>query len=289
MIKTLDNLKFWLGSRLAEYLNSPIRTYKPFATHKTLVLERFLQPGDVLLVEGNSRISTAIKYLTQSTWSHSAIYVGETGIRSDDGEQCTLIEAEVSRGVIAVPLSKYREFNTRICRPVGLNETDRLSVIKEVKNQLGNAYDLKHIFDLARYLFPTPPVPVRFRRRMLALGSNDPSRAICSTVIAQAFQHVKYPVLPRISHTGMEGGLQYSEIEILHIRHHSLFAPRDFDISPYFRIVKPTIERGFDYKKLNWAPGEPELDEAFMLAPPKKARKKKKKKKDSARKAAVSE
>jgi hypothetical protein len=29
--------------------------------------------------------------------------------------------------------------------------------------------------------------------------------------------------------------------------------PRDFDISPYFAIVKPTIERGFDYTRLHWA------------------------------------
>jgi len=32
-----------------------------------------LEPADVLLVEGNSQISTAIKYLTQSTWSHAAL------------------------------------------------------------------------------------------------------------------------------------------------------------------------------------------------------------------------
>lgn len=42
----------------------------------------------------------------------------------------------------------------------------------------------------------------------------------------------------------------YSRREILHIRHHSLFTPRDFDLSPYFRVVKPTLEYGFDYKKL---------------------------------------
>ncbi|HEY7458830.1 MAG TPA: lipo-like protein, partial [Xanthobacteraceae bacterium] len=36
----------------------------------------------------------------------------------------------------------------------------------------------------------------------------------------------------------------------------SLFAPRDFDISPYFAIVKPTIEAGFDYRKVGWARGE---------------------------------
>jgi len=40
---------------------------------------------------------------------------------------------------------------------------------------------------------------------------------------------------------------------LLHIRHHSLFAPRDFDISPYFRVVKPTLEIGFDFRALHWA------------------------------------
>jgi hypothetical protein len=41
--------------------------------------------------------------------------------------------------------------------------------------------------------------------------------------------------------------------DILEIRHCSLYAPRDFDISPYFAVVKPTIENGFDYKALHWA------------------------------------
>jgi hypothetical protein len=35
--------------------------------------------------------------------------------------------------------------------------------------------------------------------------------------------------------------------EILGIRH-SLYAPRDFDISPYFKIVKPTLVEGLNYK-----------------------------------------
>ena len=41
--------------------------------------------------------------------------------------------------------------------------------------------------------------------------------------------------------------------EILEIRHSSLYAPRDFDISPYFEVVKPTIVNGFDYKTMAWA------------------------------------
>lgn len=41
--------------------------------------------------------------------------------------------------------------------------------------------------------------------------------------------------------------------EIMHISHHSLFAIRDFDISPYFEIIKHTLKQGFDFHdiKLN--------------------------------------
>jgi len=77
-----------------------------------------------------------------------------------------------------VPLSKYDEFNTRICRPVGLTPEDLNGVISHMEQSLGRVYDLKNIVDLARYLLPQPPVPRRFRRRMLALGSGDPTRAI---------------------------------------------------------------------------------------------------------------
>lgn len=36
------------------------------------------------------------------------------------------------------------------------------------------------------------------------------------------------------------------------MRHHSLFAPRDFDVSPYFQVIKPGIESGFDHHALHW-------------------------------------
>ena len=45
---------------------------------------------------------------------------------------------------------------------------------------------------------------------------------------------------------------EHARQEILYIRHHSLYAPRDFDISPYFQIIKPAIESGFDYRSLTW-------------------------------------
>jgi hypothetical protein len=125
-------------------------------------------------------------------------------------------------------------------------------------DRIGYQYDLKNVTDLARYLLPTPPVPSHWRRSLLAFGSGDPTRVICSTLIAQAFQAVHYPILPDIEQVPVDSPdmANHTAREILRIRHHSLFAPRDFDLSPYFSIVKPAIGKGFDYKKLEWAEGE---------------------------------
>ena len=246
------------------YIDKPLRHYEPFSLSDPETLLASLEPGDVLLVEGNQRISAIIKYLTQSTWSHMAYYVGDAmGPAADGGEPASLIEAGAKDGVVAVPLSKYATFNTRICRPVGLSEEDRRKVTDFMIAGLGLAYDTRNITDLMRYLFPLPPVPVRYRRRMLALGSGDPTRAICSSLIAQAFQTIRYPILPHITaeQTELPGGCEYTVKEILHIRHHSLYTPRDFDVSPYFRVIKPTLADGFDYKALVWE------DEATSAAP----------------------
>jgi len=238
-----------VGRVIARYLQKPIPGYEPFTPSDPDALRHSLQPGDVLLVEGNNRIAGVIKYLTQSTWSHSALYVGPIeGRTTADGEPHVLIEANVGDGVVSAPLSKYTRFHTRICRPVGLTETDCAQVCAYAVERIGFAYDLKNIIDLMRYLLPLP-VPRRWRRRMMAVGSGDSTRLICSALIADAFRAVRYPILPK---TKLAGSRQARE-EILEIRHSSLYCPRDFDISPYFNVVKPTIARGFDYKTLCWA------------------------------------
>ncbi|MEE8303926.1 MAG: lipo-like protein, partial [Candidatus Tectomicrobia bacterium] len=95
-----------MGGRLAQYLQRSSRKYQPFSVSDPDTLCRILEPGDVLLVEGNQKISAAIKYLTQSTWSHSAFYVGNAMPSSDvNSEPCGLIEALVTEGIVAVPLS----------------------------------------------------------------------------------------------------------------------------------------------------------------------------------------
>ncbi|PKO68772.1 MAG: lipo-like protein [Betaproteobacteria bacterium HGW-Betaproteobacteria-16] len=244
----------WLGSRLASYLSTEVHQCGSAPPTRAAQLLFTLQPGDVLLVEGHSRFSTAIKYLTQSTWSHAALYVGKEALATTRAapEHC-FVEADVSDGVRSVSAEMFESYHTRICRPVGLSAEEIGQVVTYAVARIGHQYDLRNVWDLARYLFPTPPVPSRFRRRMLSLGSGDPTRAICSTLIAQAFQSIRYPILPMISSISRDspdcpGCME----EILRVRHHSLFAPRDFDVSPYFAVIKPTLDTGFDFHRLNW-------------------------------------
>ena len=148
-----------------------------------------------------------------------------------DGEPHTLIEAELGIGVDSAPLSKYSRFHTRVCRPAGLTIEDREKVCAYAIERIGLDYDLKNITDLMRYLMPLP-VPRRWRRRVLALGSSDSTRIICSALIAQAFESVRYPILPKVTRTESRAARR----ELLEIRHSSLYTPRDFDISPYFSV-----------------------------------------------------
>ena len=243
----MNTITHWLG----RYLATPLQNHKAVSTSPPGLLCSVLKPGDVLLVEGDTRVSVAIKYLTQSTWSHAAVYVGDV-FENSDGEADVLIEADIEKGVISAPISKYENLHTRICRPQNLTQEDRQKLVDFLIERIGYQYDMKNIIDLVRYLLPTPPVPVSWRRRMIALGSGDPTRAICSTLIAQAFQSICYPILPEIE-IDLEKHSSHSEREILHIRHYSLYTPRDFDISPYFEVVKPSLVEGFNYKEVNWA------------------------------------
>jgi hypothetical protein len=251
-----DRLRSSISALILRFLAQPTARYAPFFAPEPDVLRRALLPGDILLVEGNTRLSAIIKFLTQSTWSHACLVVGEAGGVSATGEPNLLLEAEVDTGVITVPLSKYMHFNTRICRPVGLDDAGRHQVVDYALARIGKQYDTRQIIDLARYLFPYPPVPVWLRRRMLAIGSGDPTKAICSTLIAEAFASIHYPILPEsVSLHGQVYGIApYVRRESDHIRKHGLFTPRDFDVSPYFSIIKPGLDEDFDYQRLVWAP-----------------------------------
>ena len=89
-----------------------------------------LRPCDVILVEGRSRVSNVIRWLTNSPWTHAALYIGrlhdieDEELRAEvashyDGapEDRLMIESLLGYGTIIRPLKTYREEHLRICRP----------------------------------------------------------------------------------------------------------------------------------------------------------------------------
>jgi Permuted papain-like amidase enzyme, YaeF/YiiX, C92 family len=277
----------YLQGRLTDFvvrqLTKPLHSYTVTIPNDLTRLKRHIRKGDVVLVEGNERISECIKYLTQSSWSHSALYVGDEPLRRDPatkqeltekfGEEAEylLVEALVESGVTVSPLSKYRDFNIRVCRPYGISSSDLREVIDEALRDVGESYDVKNVFDLARYFLPVSLVPPRLRRKALHFGSGDPTRVICSSLIAECFQKVKFPIVPRFEPLPDAVPEQSGKLRsLLAFRRRAPFGamrmlpptlvtPRDFDLSPYFEIVKFNVVEnwGFDYRRILWVEDAP--------------------------------
>lgn len=251
-----------IGKRLAAFLSKNLPGYRRLDSVPVEKILPVLKTGDIILVEGNTRISVAIKYLSQSSWSHAALYVGKPGDTVGDP---VLLEADLENGVRLVSLDHYRNYNLRICRAVALDEQETAAVVDFAREKLGHKYDLKNVVDLVRYLIQRPAVPNRYRRALLEIGSGEPTRAICSTLIAEAFQSINYPILPiqhreSDEHEGKSEMVgQHGEVPQYYRRHFTHFTPRDFDLSPYFSIIKPTIETGFDFRGMRWIGDETEL------------------------------
>jgi len=260
-------------------LTKPIARYSLRVPNDMAQLRRYIRKCDVLLVEGNERISEVMKYLSQSSWSHAALYVGDEPLRRSpemrreliekygDEANYLLVEALLESGVVLVPLSKYRDFNIRICRPHQLTVADQRLVMDHALGSVGSTYDLKNLLDLARYFLPVTIVPARWRRQALEFGSSDPTRVICTSLIAESFARVRFPIVPLYEPlpAGMEPvPSRYAWLDrfthkpqvshLLRMVSPKLTTPRDFDLSPYFEIVKFSVIESsrFDYHKLRW-------------------------------------
>lgn len=306
-----DRLRQLLYDRASQILTEPLGSYLRCSGQDVDELKRHVHKGDIVLVCGDQRVSEVIRYLTQSSWSHAAIYVGDELLRRADARgraeleerfgadaSHLIVEALIDEGVVASPISKYRSFHLRLCRPFGLEAEDLQTVMDLVIGQMGSEYDLVNLFDLARYFLPVSLVPARFRREALAFGSGRPTEVICSSMIAHAFQAVGFPILPRteeeteaivaerarlaeastarLQATGTNGHAHHAAASDpparpagprrhYHIgvgtpswpsrrplarhlrlagRPPALITPRDFDLSPYFDIVKFSLIEG---------------------------------------------
>jgi hypothetical protein len=224
-------------------------TYEP-PTHEIMPydfnrLKFEVRPGDVLLIEGRSRISSVIRTITQSPWTHAALYIGRA-IDFDDDEDSHLhqkinahiqakpktrliIEGLLDRGNVVNKLSFYRHHHIRICRPIGITPEDIEKVVSYAINALGQPYNVRHLIDLARFLLPWSLLPRRWGSSLFRTRSGKPESGICSSLIAEAFLSVQFPILPFVK--------EDQPAEIYH-RNPYLYSPKDFDYSPYFNIIK---------------------------------------------------
>ena len=271
-------LRSWLVARLVDWLTTPLARYEQRASNDLDALKRHIRKGDVLLVEGDQRVSYVIKVLSQSSWSHSALYIGDELLRrggaireralasfGSDAEH--LIVEALMPGVVASPLAKYVDMNIRICRPHGLRPEHLRQILDDAVASIGWRYDLRNVFDLTRYLLPVSLVPQRWRQAALHFGSGIPTEVICSSLLGQLFGKVRFPVVPEeespyaIS-AGPRGWLgrilgpgHPAYTRRFRMRHPTLLTPRDFDLSPYFEIVKFNViaDGDFDYQRMRWA------------------------------------
>jgi hypothetical protein len=277
------DLRGWITRRIVEFLTEPLPHYERHVWNDPQALRRSVRKADVLLVSGDSRVSAIIKYLTQSTWSHSALYVGDELLQRGGAlrdraldqfgdEAGELLVEALPEGVVASPLSKYVDFDVRLVRPHRLRPEHRKQILEEAVRAIGWRYDLRNVLDLARYLIPVTLVPGRFRRTALHFGSGMPTEVICSSLIARLFLNVRFPVRSTVDFPSdfdapspRTGGLlrrifghQSSRYTgLLRMRHPTLLTPRDFDLSPYFEVVKfNKIAAGdFDYTRIRWMEG----------------------------------
>ena len=232
------------------------------------VIEQRISPADVLLVEGQTRVGGIIKNITRSAWSHSAICIGplneieELSLReklhqnySGRDDEPLMVEAELGRGTVVTPLSFYKDYHVRVARPIGLSEMDVKKVTAYMIDHLGNSYDVKQLLDLARFMLPWwSVVPRRWQSSLFEKNAGKATRNVCSSLIAEAFQSVGFPILPLIERD-KDGHLHFYQ------RNPKLYTPRDFDYSPFFKILKypllSEIPTGH-YRGINWTDMENE-------------------------------
>lgn len=203
--------------------------------------------ADVLLIDGRSRASKIIKQVTQSPWSHAVLYIGHLRDIRDKAlhdalkkkfgsnpNQQFVIETEIGKGTVISPIEIYKNDHIRILRPKWLTHDDAERVIAYALSTLGRRYNLRQLLDLARFLLPWGILPRKWRSSLFQRHALQPTEDICSSMIAEAFQSVRYPILPMIQ----EG--DKSQLELVQ-RNPRLYTPSDFDYSPFFSVIKYPI------------------------------------------------
>jgi len=202
---------------------------------------RFLEvaePGDVILVKGNQRISRIIQTLTVSPYSHSAYYQGNGKIIESD-----------PMGVLRESIDKYLHLDLRICRPVMLSKKGKQIVSDHMEEMLLTQprYDITNIEQLLfKYMYQKVRPDIK-----IDLGGNTEFERlyICSGMIAHGFQKAGYPVIPGLQFRKSKDGkktietVKHYQKKIYHqVKNYTQIVPADFDSSPFFASVKYLLQ-----------------------------------------------
>ncbi len=251
-------------------------------------LKHEIRPGDVLLIAGRSRVSSAIRTITQSPWTHAALYVGrlidfedednETIIRKHSNvkdKTRLIIEGLMDRGTVVEPLNTYRTHHIRICRPIGITPSDLDLVIRYAIKRIGQPYNVLQLLDLARFMMPWSILPRRWGSSLFRTSTGEPEPGVCSSMIAEAFSSVQFPILPYIKPMGEVGE---ANVEVFQ-RNPYLYSPKDFDYSPYFEIIKYPLFNPDEplpyYRRMPWSRSGVLYQDQEMERPKKMSRKEK--------------
>ena len=187
---------------VAERLNRDLINYHLRTRNNMENFKRVLKPGDVILVEGNKLISRVVMAVTHSTWSHSALYIGEG----------KMIDPLPATGTAISSVDVLQNLNIRVCRPVGPTDHQLKKVCDFTVSHVGRKYDHLNISNLLFSFFRKQRDHTEF------LGDISSSSEVCSGLIAEAYDQIGFSVIE---------GMNFSQI-----------VPGDFDLSSNFEIIK---------------------------------------------------
>lgn len=143
-----------------------------------------LRPGDIVLVQGRTRVAKYIGKLTKSQWTHAALVTYHT----DDHGYYKGIQAEIGTRTGYIDLGTLRHSKMCILRPVNMTGADITKTLRHAETHIGMLYNLRHILDWLRYLV----MPTEFLRRAKSCLFNKTlmprDREICTYMIAKSYQ-----------------------------------------------------------------------------------------------------
>jgi uncharacterized protein YycO len=139
------------------------------ANHFDSIVKHQLQPMDIILMKGKSRISRSIEFITQSQYSHVAIVF--------DPEKNLTIEATLN-GVVNGDLNKYKGCSS-VFRLKTITKEQSEKIVKFTEQQLGKPYDYEELIGLLlRYGFH------------ISINDFEKGRYTCSTFVNSAYASV---------------------------------------------------------------------------------------------------